>query len=71
MKYLGYEISEDGATQWRNNGGIIERRALYASGRWKTVAETTCTPHTRAELQAYCGKNDCRYARNLRHPNRS
>lgn len=39
MKKLGYQICEDGKTEWRNNGGIIERRALYAGNtNWETVA---------------------------------
>ena len=39
IKNLGYEIGEDGKTQWRNNGGSIERRALYAGQKkWETVA---------------------------------
>lgn len=38
MKQLGYEINEDGIIQYRNNGGIIERKFLYAyTPVWETV----------------------------------
>lgn len=54
MKYLGIEISEDGKTQWRDNNGSIERRALYASNKWEPVADLTATPRTAEELEKYC-----------------
>ena len=40
MKRLGYQASEDGLTEWRSNGGVIERRHLYAadSEGWEEVA---------------------------------
>lgn len=55
MKKMGFEIREDGRTEWQNNGGIIERRALYAANpEWETVADTTETPRNAAELEAFC-----------------
>jgi len=51
---LGYQISEDGRTLWRNNGGAIERRHLYAGTGWEVVADTPQTPRTEAELKNYC-----------------
>jgi hypothetical protein len=49
---MGTEISDDGKTKWRNNGGIIERRAQ--GHQWEIVAETEHTPHTAEELKAFC-----------------
>ena len=55
MKYMGFQISEDGKTEWRNNGGIIERRFLYSSSNdWEIVAEDGELPHTARELKKYC-----------------
>jgi hypothetical protein len=53
MKYLGCEQSEDGITIWRENGGCIERKALY-DGRnvWEYVSEPC--PHSPMELKAFC-----------------
>ena len=65
MTTLGFEISEDGTTEWRNNGGIIERKALYASHKWETVAETSTTPHTAKELRANCEKGGFGYIARL------
>lgn len=53
MKYLGCEQSDDGLTIWRNNGGCIERKALY-DGRnvWEYVS-SPC-PSTPEELRGFC-----------------
>lgn len=60
MKNMGYQISEDGVTQWRNNGGVIERRALYASGQWEMVA-APC-PASADELRAECERGGYGYS---------
>jgi hypothetical protein len=52
MKPLGIQINKDGKCEWRNNGGIIERRFLYANNKWETVAEPC--PHTPEELKSFC-----------------
>ena len=56
IKMMGLEIGEDGYTEWRNNGGVIERRFLYArdSARWESVALTPDCPRTAKELKACC-----------------
>jgi len=37
MNHMGYEISEDGRTEWRNNGGCIERRAMHSgNNKWES-----------------------------------
>jgi hypothetical protein len=56
MKKLGYQISEDGKTEWRNNGGIIERKFHYAEApEWEIVADIPGeTPHTAKELEEIC-----------------
>jgi len=60
MKHLGIEISEDGRTVWRNNGGIIERKAMYAQNpAWETVAEPC--PHTPQELRVFCANGGFGY----------
>ena len=62
MKKLGTEIGEDGATEWRNNGGCIERWALYSGKeRWEDVAETPETPHTAKELKKFCEDGGFKY----------
>ena len=63
MRYIGMgtQISEDGRIEWRNNGGTIERRFLYASGQWERVAESPETPHTSAELRAMCAAGEYGY----------
>ena len=60
-KLLGIEISEDGATAWRINGGSTERRALYAEqARWETVGGKA--PQTTAELKAFCDEGNFSFA---------
>jgi len=55
MKNLGVQLSDDGKTEWRNNGGCIERKALYAqTPQWENVTSSTTTPTTPAELKAFC-----------------
>ena len=68
---IGTQISEDGKTIWRNNGGIIERNSLY-SGKpeWEPVGGDG-VPRTPDELREMCTtggyefvepeeKHDCR-----------
>jgi len=63
MQPMGFEISEDGRCEWRNNGGIIERRFLYTDNpQWETVADTHETPKTVNELQTFCEKGGFGYA---------
>ena len=53
MKNLGYQISEDGITEWRiDNSGSVERRNLYATERWEYVANPC--PNTPAILERFC-----------------
>lgn len=61
MKNLGTQISDDGATNWRNNCGIIERNFAYADDDWETVAECAETPHTPDELKEMCKKGGYEY----------
>ncbi|MFA5409569.1 MAG: hypothetical protein WC343_12430 [Bacilli bacterium] len=59
---MGYQISEDGKCEWRNNGGVIERRFLYATNpKWETVANTPETPRTADELREMCKKGGFKY----------
>ena len=51
MKYLGTQISEDGATLWRNNGGWVERLEIYASSEWKDAKLLEATPEG---LRKFC-----------------
>ena len=61
MKYLGIEISEDGATAWRSNGGVVECRSLYTENpRWYSVGGNA--PKTASELEAFCAEENCTYA---------
>lgn len=63
MKKMGYEISEDGRCEWRNNGGIIERRFLYAADpQWEAV-QSPC-PRTAKELKAFCEAGNFGYSKN-------
>jgi len=59
--YMGFEINEDGATEWRNNDGKIERRALYADNGWESVANLDDTPKTPEELKDDCEKGGFGY----------
>ena len=62
IKLIGIEISEDGKTAWRKNGGSIERRCLYnESTRWESVALTEDCPRTAAELEACCDAGGFEY----------
>lgn len=62
MKNLGYQISEDGATQWRNNGGCIERKFHFvANPQWENVSGHG-TPTTAAELRALCKAGNFEYS---------
>lgn len=56
---LGYEVSEDGLTEWVNNGGIIERRALYNNCEWEMVGGNP--PKTKAELEKFCNNGNLGY----------
>ena len=62
MENLGIEISEDGKTMWRNNGGIIERKAMYAQDpQWENVSRPCpTTPH---ELEEFCIAGGFGYSR--------
>lgn len=63
MRYLGVEISEDGETYWRNNGGCIERKAMYTNKpHWENVSGSE-TPRTPEELEDFCKKGDFGYRR--------
>lgn len=68
MKNLGYEKTEDGVTAWRNNGGIIERKALYAGQKkWETVA---VPPDF--DLRKFCSESGAKYLPKMaNHPNRN
>ena len=60
MKNLGYQISEDGITEWRvDNSGSTERRDLYATEKWEYVS-TPC-PHTPAGLKRFCEQGNFGY----------
>jgi len=54
MKNLGTQISEDGKTEWRNNGGLVERCFLYNDQGWENVALTPDCPKTAFELAKMC-----------------
>ena len=60
MEKLGYMVSDDGVTEYRNNSGLPERRFLYGSnpGKWESVSNgpLTCT-----ELKAECEAGNFRY----------
>lgn len=60
MKFMGTQINEDGKTEWRNNGGCIERRALYHGNEWEDVAGPE-TPRTSDELREQCVKGGFGY----------
>lgn len=51
MKYLGTQISEDGATLWRNNGRCVERLEIYASSEWEEANLPEATPEG---LRKFC-----------------
>ena len=60
MKALGYQICEDGITEWRvDNSGSTERRALYSTGKWEYVS-SPC-PNTRARLERFCENGGFEY----------
>ena len=60
MKNLGYQISDDGITEWRvDNSGSTERRELYATEKWEYVS-TPC-PHTPAGLKRFCEQGSFEY----------
>jgi hypothetical protein len=66
VKFIGVEISEDGETYWRNNNGIIQRKAMYANNpAWEVVATTSLTPTTAEELKKYCENGGYGYSRNI------
>jgi len=53
MEYLGRQICEDGVTDWRNNGGCVERFAHYADKpKWEDVKKPC--PTTPRELREFC-----------------
>jgi len=55
MKKMGFEITGDGRTEWQNNGGIIERRAIgSANPNWETVMNHSDTPKTAKQLEKFC-----------------
>jgi len=55
MKSLGFQISEDGKTEWRSNGDRTQRYAFYTGNpRWENVTKSPITPTTPAELKAFC-----------------
>ena len=62
MKNLGYEIGCDGITQWRNNGGIIERRALYANQK---DYESVAVP-SNFNLQEFCKEGGYKFTKTLK-----
>lgn len=59
MEYLGTQISTDGCTVWRNNGGVVERTSTYSSHGWEEVA-SPC-PTTQAELEEFCREGGFEY----------
>lgn len=62
MKLMGYQINEDGKCEWRNNGGVIERKFHYISNpHWETVADSPDTPQTPADLEAMCKQGGFEY----------
>ena len=63
MQTLGKQISDDGETLWQNNGGITERKALYANAQWETVADPS--PQTPDELKKYCEQGGYKYRRHF------
>ena len=60
MKRLGKKISKDGVTLWRNNGGIIERRAIYANQKGYEIVGGNA-PRTPVELKDLCKKGGYKY----------
>lgn len=62
MKNLGYEINEDGITQYRLNGGCTERKSFYASNIWENVSGILSIPN----LKKYCAAHKEKYASTLR-----
>jgi hypothetical protein len=63
IKLMGIEITDDGATAWRNNGGCVERRFLYNESRtWQSVADTTDCPRDASGLEAFCDAENATYA---------
>ncbi len=62
MKKMGFEINEDGQIEWRNNGGVVERKFHYAEDqRWTIVANTPETPRTASELKSFCDEGGFGY----------
>ena len=59
MTYLGTQISFDGIATWRNNGGVVERQAIYSGQYWEEVS-SPC-PTTPAELEEFCREGGFEY----------
>ena len=52
MEKLGYEMTNDTIYEWRNNGGVIERKAHYQE-KYETMFYKH-SPKTSGELKKYC-----------------
>ncbi len=63
MRNMGYQISEDGVVQWRNNGGCVERKFLYVENpKWENVSGPE-TPKTPSDLEFLCDDGGFEYCR--------